>query len=91
MRGWVQGEARRRADSPGDELLAIFDLYDVWFHCDDYEVCSFVNVLRELVADHPAGRASIEHLITGATSCTVSRPKLTSRTPMGSPARGTSS
>jgi AcrR family transcriptional regulator len=62
MRGWVQTEARRRADTPEDELLAIFDLYDEWFHRDDYEASSFVNVLLELGATHPAGRASIEHL-----------------------------
>jgi AcrR family transcriptional regulator len=62
MRGWVQTEVRRRADTPEDELLAIFDLYDEWFHRDDYEACSFVNVLLELGAAHPAGQASIEHL-----------------------------
>jgi AcrR family transcriptional regulator len=62
MRGWVQAEARRRANTPEEGLLAIFDLYDEWFHRDDYEACSFVNVLLELGAEHPAGRASIEHL-----------------------------
>jgi AcrR family transcriptional regulator len=62
MRGWVQTEARRRADTPEEELLAIFDLYDEWFHRDDYEACSFVNVLLELGPAHPAGKASIEHL-----------------------------
>lgn len=62
MRGWVQTEARRRTDTPEKELLAIFDLYDEWFHRDDYEACSFVNVLLELGAAHPAGKASIEHL-----------------------------
>jgi AcrR family transcriptional regulator len=62
MRGWVQTEARRRADTPEQELLAIFDLYDEWFHRDDYEACSFVNVLLELGAAHPAGKASIGHL-----------------------------
>jgi AcrR family transcriptional regulator len=62
MRGWMQAEARRRADTPEEELLAIFDLYDEWFQRDDYEACSFVNVLLELGPAHPAGRASIEHL-----------------------------
>jgi AcrR family transcriptional regulator len=52
MRGWVQTEARRRADTPEEELPAIFDLYDEWSHRDDYEVCSFVNVLLELGATH---------------------------------------
>jgi hypothetical protein len=42
--------------------LAIFDLYDGWFHRDDYEACSFVNVLLKLGAAHPAGKASVDHL-----------------------------
>ena len=28
---------------------------------DDFEACSFINVLLELGSAHPAGRASIEH------------------------------
>ena len=44
-------------------MLAIFDLFDEWFHRDDFEGCSFINVLLE-VGDvgHPVGRASAEHL-----------------------------
>lgn len=61
-RGWVQAEARRRGSTPEEQLLAIFDLFDEWFHRDDFEACSFVNVLLELGAAHPAGKASIEHL-----------------------------
>jgi AcrR family transcriptional regulator len=61
-RGWVEAEARRRGTTPEEQLLAIFDLFDEWFHRDDFEACSFINVLLELRAAHPAGRASIEHL-----------------------------
>ena len=61
-RGWVEAEARRRGATPEEQLLAIFDLFDEWFHRDDFEACSFINVLLELGAAHPAGRASIEHL-----------------------------
>jgi AcrR family transcriptional regulator len=61
-RGWVEAEARRRGGSPEEQLLAIFDLFDEWFHREDFEACSFINVLLELGAAHPAGRASIEHL-----------------------------
>ena len=61
-RGWVEAEARRRGSSPEEQLLAIFDLFDGWFHREDFEACSFINVLLELGASHPAGRASIEHL-----------------------------
>ena len=61
-RGWVEAEARRRGTTPEEQLLAIFDLFDEWFHRNDFEACSFINVLLELGAAHPAGRASIEHL-----------------------------
>ena len=59
---WIDGEARRRAATPEEQLLTIFDLFDEWFHREDFEADSFVNVLLELGATHPAGRASIEHL-----------------------------
>jgi hypothetical protein len=59
----VEAEARRRAATPEEQLLAIFDLFDEWFHRDDFEGCSFVNVLLEVGdLDHPVGRASAEHL-----------------------------
>ena len=59
---WIDGEARRRAATPEEQLLTIFDLFDEWFHREDFEADSFVNVLLELGATHPAGRASIEHI-----------------------------
>jgi AcrR family transcriptional regulator len=59
---WIDGEARHRADTPEEQLLTIFDLFDEWFHRDDFEADSFVNVLLELGPSHPAGKASIEHL-----------------------------
>jgi len=55
----IEAFRSRRSRSP---RLAIFDLYDEWFHRDDYEACSFVNVLLELGAAHPAGKASVDHL-----------------------------
>ncbi|MGN6171273.1 MAG: TetR/AcrR family transcriptional regulator [Solirubrobacteraceae bacterium] len=59
---WIQDEATRRASTPEERLLTIFDLFDEWFHREDFEADSFVNVLLELGAAHPAGRASIEHI-----------------------------
>ena len=60
---WVEAETRQRGQTPEEQLLAIFDLFDEWFRRDDFEGCSFVNVLLE-VGDrsHPAGRACVEHL-----------------------------
>ena len=61
-KGWVEAEARRRASTPEEQLLAIFDLFDEWFARSDFEACSFINVLLELGADHPAGKACVGHL-----------------------------
>jgi AcrR family transcriptional regulator len=59
---WVAKQARARGTTPEEQLLAIFDLFEGWFHREDFEGCSFINVLLEMSADHPAGRASIRHL-----------------------------
>jgi AcrR family transcriptional regulator len=61
---WVAAEARRRGKTPEGRLLAIFDLFDEWFRREDFEGCSFINVLLEMTAEHPAGRASVRHLET---------------------------
>ena len=61
--GWVEAEARKRGATPEAQLLAIFDLFDEWFHRADFEGCSFINVLLETAdREHPVGRASVEHL-----------------------------
>ena len=61
--GWVEAEARRRGNTPEERLLAIFDLFDEWFHRDDFEGCSFINALLEFGdLEHPVGRASAVHL-----------------------------
>lgn len=61
--GWVEAEARKRGATSEDALLAIFDLFDEWFHRHDFEGCSFVNVMLETASlEHPVGRASAEHL-----------------------------
>jgi AcrR family transcriptional regulator len=65
-RKWVEAEARRRGATPEEQLLAIFDLFDEWFHRDDFEGCSFVNVLLEFggTNGHALGRAAAGHLET---------------------------
>jgi AcrR family transcriptional regulator len=45
---WLQAEVQRRASDPGERLLAIFDVFDEWFALDDFEGCSFINVLLEV-------------------------------------------
>ena len=59
---FVEAEARKRGSTPEEQLLAIFDVFDEWFHRDDFEACSFINVLLEMGAAHPTGKACIAHL-----------------------------
>jgi AcrR family transcriptional regulator len=59
---WVEAEARRRGTTPEEQLLAIFGLFDEWFHREDFEACSFINVLLEMGPAHPAGKGSVQHL-----------------------------
>jgi AcrR family transcriptional regulator len=60
--GWVAAEARRRAATPEQQLLAIFDAFDGWFREADFEACSFINVLLEMGSEHPTGTACVDHL-----------------------------
>jgi AcrR family transcriptional regulator len=59
---WVAAEAKRRGTTPEKQLLAIFELFDEWFQRDDFEACSFINVLIEMGPAHPVGQASVRHL-----------------------------
>ncbi len=59
---WVEAEARGRGSDPEQQLLAIFDLFDEWFHREDFEGCAFINVMLEMGPAHPAGNASVRHL-----------------------------
>jgi hypothetical protein len=51
-----------RGSEPEEQLLAIFDVFDEWFHRKDFEACSFINVMLEMGPAHSAGRASVWHL-----------------------------
>jgi AcrR family transcriptional regulator len=62
-REFVLAEATRRGATPRERLLAIFDVFDDWFHREDFEGCSFINVLLEMGdLDSPLGKASAAHL-----------------------------
>jgi len=60
-RGWLESGVQERASDPRERLLAIFDLFDEWFHGPDFDGCSFINVLLEhpepTNAVHRAGAA----------------------------------
>src|SRR2546430_780374 len=59
---FVEAGAINRGTDPEERLLAIFDVFDEWFHRDAFEACSFINVLLEMGPEHPAGGACVWHL-----------------------------
>ena len=61
-RGWLESEIKRRAKTPENQLLAIFDVFDGWFHKKTFEGCSFINVLLESKVDSPIRQAAAIHL-----------------------------
>ena len=61
-RGLVEAGAKSRGSTPKEQLLAIFDVFDEWFRREDFEACSFINVMLEMGSDHSLGRASARHL-----------------------------
>jgi hypothetical protein len=58
----LESQIKRRATDPEARLLAIFDVFDGWFHKKSFEGCSFINVLLESKADSPVRRAASIHL-----------------------------
>jgi AcrR family transcriptional regulator len=60
---WLETEVKARASDPREQLLAIFDVFHDWFQHDDFEGCSFINVLlEEPIAGHAVHEASVIHL-----------------------------
>ncbi|MCE5291947.1 MAG: TetR/AcrR family transcriptional regulator [Nocardiaceae bacterium] len=62
-RGLVERQSQERGATPEERLIAIFDVFHDWFHHREaFDGCSFINVLLEMGASHPAGKASITYL-----------------------------
>ena len=62
-RAWLQAGAEARAATPAGRLLAIFDVFGEWFARDDFEGCSFINVMLELDdSGSPVRRESVRQL-----------------------------
>lgn len=61
-RAWLEAEILRRGDTPEDRLLAVFDIFDEWFSREDFEGCSFINVLLESKPGSLINRAASAHL-----------------------------
>jgi AcrR family transcriptional regulator len=64
-RGWLQREVERRASTPGERLLAVFDVFDKWFRRSDFEGCAFAKALLEHGDPrHPVRSAAGAHIKT---------------------------
>jgi len=64
-RAWLQEGVNRRARRPADRLVAVFDLFDSWFHRSDYEACAFIRVLFEHDDPaHPIRKSTEDHIRT---------------------------
>jgi AcrR family transcriptional regulator len=62
-RNWLQESVESRAATPAQRLLAIFDVFGEWFARDDFEGCSFINVMLELDdPDSPVRQESVRQL-----------------------------
>jgi AcrR family transcriptional regulator len=62
-REWLQAESQRRADTPREQLLAIFDTFSQWFERPDFEGCAFLTTMIEVSdREHPVYQAAVSHL-----------------------------
>ena len=62
-RDWLEAGLATRGGSPGERLLAIFDLFGEWFRRKDFEGCMFISTLLESHDPKSAmGRAAIDGL-----------------------------
>jgi AcrR family transcriptional regulator len=59
---WLKSEVCRRARSPAQRLLAVFDAFSDWFRSEEFAGCPFVRVLLEYPPGDPSRRAAIKHL-----------------------------
>jgi AcrR family transcriptional regulator len=68
-REWLEAEIKRRATTPREKLLAIFDLFEEWFQRDDFEGCSFIGTMLET-------SSNAESRVLGATRAHLANVRL---------------
>ena len=61
-REWFQAEVERRAATPADHALTVFDVFDAWFHRSDFESCPFLRTVLELGAENPVHADAVRFL-----------------------------
>ena len=62
FRNWFMRTVERRADTPRERLLAMFDALEEWFTESKFTGCIFINAAAEYAAsDNPIHATSAEH------------------------------
>lgn len=62
MVAWDRAVERIGGDDPRAQLLAVFDVLDVWFNDEKFGGCMFINTAGEFPSPtHPVHRAAAEH------------------------------
>lgn len=62
FRNWFVRRVEDLADTPKDQLLAIFNALDEWFNEEDFRSCMFVRAACEFPdANHPVHKATKRH------------------------------
>lgn len=60
---WLVAETQRRGATPGEQLLAIFDVFGEWFSEPDFAGCSFLTTMIEISDQaHPVRQAAVTYL-----------------------------
>jgi AcrR family transcriptional regulator len=60
---WLETQVTNRSAAADQRLLAVFEVFNEWFHREDFEGCSFINVLLETAQPgNPVRQASTAHL-----------------------------
>jgi AcrR family transcriptional regulator len=60
--GYLTAESQRRADAPRDQLLAIFEIFDEWFHSPGFTGCPYIRAMLESGPGQPLGAASLAYI-----------------------------
>jgi AcrR family transcriptional regulator len=62
-REWLRATVELRAATPAERLLAIFDVFGEWFVREDFEGCTFINVMLEIEdRSHVVRQATVAQL-----------------------------
>lgn len=61
-RDWLEQGVESHVGNSDEKLLAIFDIFDIWFREPDFEGCSFINVLLEAEKGSNIHQSAITHL-----------------------------